>query len=541
MLSEGFEPPITGSKPVVISISLREPACRQAGLQHKFKLYLMKVQLNIPKEVSAVLAELERNNHKAYLVGGCVRDVLLKREPKDWDVTTSAKPEEIQKIFPESVYENKFGTVGIKTGSDDSKLAIVEVTTFRREEKYSDFRHPDKIEFAKTVEEDLSRRDFTINAMALEILNPCLAGRQVKSQISKIVDPYNGQKDLENKIIRAAGEPEERFKEDALRLMRAVRFAAELGFAIEEKTADAVKSCAYLLEVIAKERIRDEFVKIIMSEKNGPAWGVAMLENLGLLKYIIPELREGIDIGQNKHHIYTVWEHNLRALDYAAQHNCSLEVRLASLFHDVGKPRAKRGEGPDSTFYGHEVVGARIAVKILDRLHFSKEIIERASHLVRHHLFYYNVGEVTEAGVRRFLSRVGSENIDDLLKIREADRIGSGVPKAVPYKTRHLQFMIEKVKADPISPKMLQVNGTDVMKLLNIEPGPKIGWILSILLDEVLDDPKKNNKENRELRIRELDKLSDGELVKMSKEAREKKEEFESGIEEEMKRKYYVK
>ena len=541
MLSEGFEPPITGSKPVVISISLREPACRQAGLQHKFKLYLMKVQLNIPKEVSAVLAELERNNHKAYLVGGCVRDVLLKREPKDWDVTTSAKPEEIQKIFPESVYENKFGTVGIKTGSDDSKLAIVEVTTFRREEKYSDFRHPDKIEFAKTVEEDLSRRDFTINAMALEILNPCLAGRQVKSQISKIVDPYNGQKDLENKIIRAAGEPEERFKEDALRLMRAVRFAAELGFAIEEKTADAVKSCAYLLEVIAKERIRDEFVKIIMSEKNGPAWGVAMLENLGLLKYIIPELREGIDIGQNKHHIYTVWEHNLRVLDYAAQHNCSLEVRLASLFHDVGKPRAKRGEGPDSTFYGHEVVGARIAVKILDRLHFSKEIIERASHLVRHHLFYYNVGEVTEAGVRRFLSRVGSENIDDLLKIREADRIGSGVPKAVPYKTRHLQFMIEKVKADPISPKMLQVNGTDVMKLLNIEPGPKIGWILSILLDEVLDDPKKNNKENRELRIRELDKLSDGELVKMSKEAREKKEEFESGIEEEMKRKYYVK
>jgi len=182
-----------------------------------------------------------------------------------------------------------------------------------------------------------------------------------------------------------------------------------------------------------------------------------------------------------------------------------------------------------------------MAVKILDRLHFSKEIIERASHLVRHHLFYYNVGEVTEAGVRRFLSRVGSENIDDLLKIREADRIGSGVPKAVPYKTRHLQFMIEKVKADPISPKMLQVNGTDVMKLLNIEPGPKIGWILSILLDEVLDDPKKNNKENRELRIRELDKLSDGELVKMSKEAREKKEEFESGIEEEMKRKYYVK
>ncbi len=182
-----------------------------------------------------------------------------------------------------------------------------------------------------------------------------------------------------------------------------------------------------------------------------------------------------------------------------------------------------------------------MALKILDRLRFSKEIIEKVAHLVRHHLFYYNVGEVTETGVRRFISRVGIENVDDLLKVREADRIGSGVPKAVPYKTRHLQFMIEKVKADPVGPKMIVLNGSDVMKLLSIEPGPKVGWILSALLDEILDDPKKNTKENLEFRIENLGKLSDSELKELSEKAKYKKEEFESGIEEEMKRKYYVK
>lgn len=492
----------------------------------------MKVQLSVPKEVSSILAELTKAGYKAYLVGGCVRDILLKRVPKDWDVTTSAKPEEIQKIFPESVYENKFGTVGVKTDSEDKALVIVEVTTFRREEKYTDFRHPDKIEFAKTVEEDLSRRDFTVNALALGA---------AEGMVQELVDPYNGQADLKKEVIRAVGNPEERFKEDALRLMRAVRFVAELGFVIEDKTAEAIKSHAYLLEAIAKERIRDEFIKLIMSDKNGPALGVATLEHLGLLKYIIPELREGINIGQNKHHIYTVWEHNLRALDYTAKNNFPLEIRLASLLHDVGKPRVKEGDGPDSTFYAHEVVGAKMALKILDRLRFSKEIIEKVVHLVRNHLFYYNVGEVTETGVRRFISRVGIENVDDLLKVREADRIGSGVPKAVPYKTRHLQFMIEKLKADPVGPKMIVLNGSDVMKLLSIEPGPKVGWILSALLDEILDDPKKNTKENLEFRIENLGKLSDSELKELSEKAKYKKEEFESGIEEEMKRKYYVK
>ena len=485
---------------------------------------------SIPKEVLAVAEELKGAGFKAYLVGGCVRDILFKREPKDWDVTTDALPEDIQRIFPESVYENNFGTVGIKTGSENQKLAIIEITTFRKEGKYQDFRHPLEIKFAKHVEDDLGRRDFTVNAMALDVEN-----------YESTVDPYDGQSDLKSKLIRAVGKPEERFKEDALRLMRAVRFAAELGFQIEPKTAEAIKTSADLLEHIAQERVRDEFVKIIMSLGNGAAWGVVMLEQLGLMKNIIPELREGIDVGQNKHHIYTVWEHNLRALDYSASKGYSLEVRLASLLHDVGKVKTKVGDGPDSTFHGHEVVGGRMTKKIMERLRFPKEISEKVTNLVRQHLFYYNVGEVTEAGVRRFIARVGAENIDDLFKVREADRIGSGVPKAVPYKARHLQFMIEKVKSDPVSPKMLKVNGADVMAVLKIEPSPRIGWILGALLDEVLDDPTKNTKAFLEDRIWKLNNLSDEELRSISEKAKEKKEEFESGLEEEMKKKYYVK
>jgi len=500
------------------------------------------MEFNIPKEILNIAEKLQKADYRAYLVGGCVRDILLEKEPKDWDIATDARPEKIQEIFsafagatadkPATVYENEFGTVGVKTGSENERLKIVEVTTFRLEGKYTDKRHPDEIKFAKTIEEDLGRRDFTINAIAAEfpISN---------FQFSNIIDPFNGQEDLKNRIIRTVGEPSERFNEDALRLMRAVRFAVELDFEIEPKTTEAIKKQAGLLEIIAKERIRDELIKIIMTPQ--AAKGISLLEESGLLKYVMPELKEGVGIGQNKHHIYTVFEHSLRSLDYAAKNNYSLEIRLAALLHDIGKPKTKRGEGPDSTFYGHEVLSAKMAARILDRLHFPKNLIEKVVHLVRYHLFYYNVGEVTEAGVRRFLQRIGPENVDDFIKLRQADRIGSGVPKAVPYKIRHLLFMIEKVKADPISAKMLKVNGKDVMEILNIPAGPKVGQILSILLDEVIENPEKNTKENLELRIKDLGKLSDAELEKLAKQAKERKEEFESGIEEEMKKKYYVK
>lgn len=502
--------------------------------------------------VKMVADRLTEAGFEPYLVGGCVRDFLLGKTPKDWDITTNAKPEDILKIFPDSVYENDFGTVGVKTGSDEPTMAIVEVTPFRKEGKYSDKRHPDEVVFADTIEEDLGRRDFTINAMAFEVSTH-------KRRSDGLVDMFDGFKDLEAGVIRTVGDPDKRFQEDAIRLMRAARFAVQLDFKIEERTAAAVKENAFLLEVIAKERIRDEFMKVIMCGANvktrakreggaraevtfevGAARGVQMLEDLGLLKYFMPELREGIDCGQNKHHIYTVWEHNLRALDYAAKSEYSQEVRLASLLHDVGKPRTKMGDGHGSTFYAHEMAGAKMTLKILDRMKFPKDFIEKVAHLVRFHLFYYNVGEVTEAGVRRFIARVGAEHIDDLLKVREADRIGSGVPKAFPYKLRHLQFMIDKVRRDPVSPKMLAVKGDDVIEVLKIPPGPRVGWILALLLDEVLEEPSRNTTEDLRLRVKELGMLSDKELEKMARGARERKDEFEEGAEEEMKRKHRV-
>jgi len=480
----------------------------------------------IPKEIEVMAAALKKAGFDAYLVGGCVRDILIGREPKDWDVATNAKPEEIQATFPNSVYENQFGTVAVKAES----LGIIEVTTYRKEGRYTDKRHPDEIKFAGTIEEDLSRRDFTINAIAFGLR---------ASVAQDIVDPFGGRDDLGRKIIRAVGKPDERFNEDALRLMRAVRLAAELGFKIEKATAAAIKKHSGLLEMIARERLRDELEKLIMTA--GAAEGINLLQTIGLLRHIMPELLEGVGVGQNKHHIYTVFEHNLRALDYAARKNYSLVVRLASLLHDVGKPRTKRGEGPDSTFYNHDLVGAKMTVKLLDRLHFPKRVVEQVTHLVRYHLFYYNVGEVTEAGVRRFIRRVGPENIDDLIKVREADRIGSGVPKAVPYRLRHLLFMIEKVKRDPVSPTMLKVRGDDVMKIGRLTPGPKIGHILAVLLEEVLDDPRNNNAVYLKKRTREFCQLPDAELLAMADKAKKKKEEFEGGLEAEMKSKYYVK
>lgn len=485
------------------------------------------MSFNIPPIINVTAATLQKNGHKACLVGGCVRDLLLNRTPKDWDITTDATPEEIQRLFPESVYENQFGTVGVKTESDDLTLKIIEITTFRLEGRYTDKRHPDGVRFAKTVEEDLARRDFTINAIALDM-----------EGTPALVDPYGGSLDVERKIIRTVGDPHERFEEDALRLMRAVRLSAELGFGVEDATAVAIKEKSGLLEMIAKERIRDEFTKLIMAP--GAADAVEVLEDLGLLQFIVPELREGIGCGQNKHHIYSVFDHNVRALRYAAEKGYSLIVRLSSLLHDVGKPRTKRGEGKDSTFYNHEVVGAKMTAEILDRLRYPKDIVRDVTHLVRSHLFYYNVGEVTEAGVRRFLARVGPEYVDDLIKVREADRIGSGVPKAVPYKIRHLLFMIDKVKSDPISPKMLKLDGTGLMKLLKINPGPRVGFILAALLEEVLDDPAKNTLQHLEQRAQKLHKLSDKELQEIALKARETKEEFEAGIEGEMKKRHHV-
>jgi len=487
----------------------------------------MDISQKIPIEVKNIINALQKEGYSAYAVGGAVRDIIMGYEPKDWDIATLAKPDEIIKIFPDNVYENQFGTVGVKTRSEDKRVAVVEVTTFREDGLYSDYRRPDEVKFSDNIQDDLSRRDFTVNAMAISI-------------DGEIIDLFGGQEDIKNKIIKTVGKPEARFKEDALRLMRAVRFAAELRFDIEPETFRAIIANADLLSKIAEERIRDEFIKIIASEDSGPAWGLVQMEKMGLLKYVVPELLEGVGVTQNKHHIYTVWEHNLRALDYAAKDGASLEVRLAALLHDVGKPKSKSGEGVDSTFHAHEIIGARMTKKIIERLKFSRETIDKVVHLVRHHLFYYNVGEVTEAGVRRFINRVGEENIDNLLKIREADRIGSGVPKAVPYKTRYLRFMIDKVRRDPISPKMLKINGTKLMEHLHIASGPRVGMILGIILEEVLDNPDKNKEQILLQRASELNNLEEKELVEMTKKAKAVKQEFEAEAEKKIKQKHKV-
>ncbi|MCK4454355.1 HD domain-containing protein [Candidatus Parcubacteria bacterium] len=505
--------------------------------------------MEIPKEVEFVINELKKNNFEAYLVGGCVRDLLRGVEPLDWDVATNAKPEKIEKIFPDSFTDNKFGTVAVLTKSKNPRLKEIEITPYRIESKYTDKRHPDKIQWAKTLEQDLKRRDFTINAMAAAPEAPKLKVKKEKhapyrNEVSgsglKVIDLFKGQEDLENKIIRAVGEPEHRFQEDALRLMRAVRFAAVLGegWKVEAETEKAIKKNAGLLQMISKERLRDELIKIIMSERG--AEGIEILRKFGLLKYIIPELEEGYGVSQNKHHIYEVYEHSLRSLRYACEKGFNKYVRLAALLHDIGKPRTKQGQGLDATFYNHEIVGAKMTVQLLNRLKFSKKDIEKIIKLVRYHLFYYNVDEVGESSVRRLVRQVGLENMDELLQVRMADRIGSGVPKAEPYKLRHLKYIIEKVSQDPISVTRLKVNGEDVMKILKIKPGPKIGQVLDILLGYVLIKPEKNKRDFLEKEIEKLSKVSESELKKIAEKARKERMEIVMKQDEMTKKKYWV-
>jgi poly(A) polymerase/tRNA nucleotidyltransferase (CCA-adding enzyme) len=455
---------------------------------------------SLPIPVIETLHALEQAGFKAYIVGGSLRDLLIGRSPKDWDITTDAQPDVIQKLFPDSVYENTFGTVGVKvprflsSTPDDHEHDIIEVTTFRTETGYSDQRHPDRVTFVANVEEDLARRDFTVNALAGQVMT----NTDNTAEIS-IIDPFDGQADIQKQLIRAVGEPKERFAEDGLRLMRAIRLVTELSnsgketldWSIDEKTNQALRDLSHILPQVAFERIRDEFSRIIISAH--PSQGVALLLETGLLKHIIPELVEGVGVTQNLHHIYTVWEHNLRAL--ATCPSPDLSVRIATLLHDVGKPRTKKGEGYNSTFYNHDHVGARMTKKILERLRYPKKIVDHAAMLVDNHLFYYNVGEVTEASVRRLIKRVGLENMDDLMAVRIGDRLGSGVPKAKPYKLRHLEYMVEKVSKDPTSVKMLKIDGRVLMQKLAISPGPKIGALLDCLLAEVIDDPALNTPE----------------------------------------------
>ncbi|MFH0856669.1 MAG: HD domain-containing protein [bacterium] len=479
--------------------------------------------MRIPEEILNIIDKLYSAGFEAYAVGGCARDFLLDKEPKDWDITTNAKPEEIEKIFPQSFYNNKYGTVTVQTGSEDSTLKNVEITTYRIETAYSDKRHPDEIKFTPNLEEDLSRRDFTINAMAL--LPRC--------KKYEVIDLFEGQTDLENKIIRAVGDADKRFNEDALRMLRAIRFSVQLNFKIEENTLRAIKKNSALLQNISKERIRDEFIKMILSDY--PDEAILLLKDTNLLSYVIPELMHGIGVRQNKHHVHNVFEHCVLSLKYCKSKK--LEVRIASLLHDIAKPAVKRGEGYNATFYNHDHLGAKFAKKFLTRLKFPNDIIDKVYILIYNHMFFYDMDAVSEAGVRRMVKRVGKENLKDLIELRIADRLGSGVPKAKPYRLRHLEYMIDKVAHDAISVKMLKINGDDIIKNLKIQPGPIIGAILDALLAEVIENPELNEKEYLTDRASEL---ADMDLEKIRKLAKEKIEEKKEEEDEEIKKRHRV-
>ncbi|MBU2158708.1 CCA tRNA nucleotidyltransferase [Patescibacteria group bacterium] len=473
------------------------------------------MQFRIPIEVTTVTNTLRTAGYEAYLVGGCVRDLLIERAPKDWDITTNAKPEQIQALFPESFYENDFGTVGIKTGSEDPLLAVVEVTPYRTETGYSDKRRPDSVEFGDNLEEDLARRDFTVNAIALD------------DSKGQLVDPYKGQKDIELRVLRTVGVASERFEEDALRLMRAVRLVAELEFALDVDTAAAIKEKAGNLQHISRERVRDEFVKIILSKQ--PMLALILSQQLGLLQYIAPELTKGIGIDQNQAHSFDVFGHLLRALQHAADKEWDFDIRLAALYHDVSKPETRRwsDEKKDWTFHGHEVVGARVTKKALEELKFSRETIGRVSKLVRWHMFFSDPDQITLSAVRRMIRNVGQENIWDLLNLRICDRIGTGRPKEQPFRFRRYKAMVEEALRDPISVGMLKTDGEHIMDVFHVKPGRQIGFVLHALLEEVLEDPKKNTVEYLDARTKQLLELPEDELRKLGESGKKSREAAE--------------
>ena len=454
---------------------------------------------DIPDYIKGIAQTFIKNGYQVYLVGGCVRDMLLGKPVKDWDFTTNAEPSEIQKLFPDSFYDNSFGTVGIPVRNDENveHPHVVEVTTFRTERGYTDSRHPGTVEWGKTIEDDLSRRDFTMNAIALQL---------VQGELSdpRIVDPYGGKKDVEEKIIRAVGDPQKRFKEDALRLMRAIRLATQLGFSIEEQTFQAIKDDASLLARISKERIRDELMKILASYY--PYEGVMLLKNTGLLKYILPELLEGIGVSQERpgrHHKDDVFTHNLLSLKHTPSKDPI--IRFATLIHDVAKPRiATTDKEGYVIFHNHEIEGARMAGEIAERLRFSRKERQKIVTLVRWHMF--TVDEHTsDSAVRRFIRRVGVENIQDMIDLRIGDRLGSGTATAESWRLKLFKKRIEEQLAPaPFSINDLAVDGNDVMKTLGIKPSKKVGEILQQLFEEVDEDLSKNNKDYLLSRIKEL-------------------------------------
>ena len=462
----------------------------------------MQNEQDILKKLPGFVLEVNhsflKSGFQLFLVGGSVRDLLLGKSVKDWDFTTNAKPEDILKIYTDAFYDNSFGTVGIpfKNAKGETE-SVVEVTTFRTEREYSDNRHPASVEWGKSIEEDLQRRDFTINSIALRLP---MSGQSK----FEIIDPYNGQEDMKRKLIRAVGDPAMRFKEDALRLMRAIRLATQLGFSIEESTLKEIQNDSSLLNNISKERVRDELLKILGSDF--PYDGVMLLKNTNLLEHVLPELLEGIGISQERpgrHHTTDVFTHNVMSLKLTPATDPI--VRFATLIHDVGKPRVAASDNEGYViFHNHEIVGARMAYEISDRLRLSKKDRNRVALLVRWHMFTVDEN-TTDASIRRFIRRIGVENIQDMIDLRIGDRLGSGTATAESWRLKLFKKRIEEQLAPaPFSINDLEIDGNDIMKALDMKPSKQVGQILEKLFLEVDEDLSKNTREYLLSRIKEI-------------------------------------
>jgi putative nucleotidyltransferase with HDIG domain len=436
----------------------------------------------LPEKVKIVMKKVIDAGGEIYVVGGAVRDWLLKKETKDWDFATNLIPERMKKVFPKNSFcENKFGTFSVVQKDGE----IFEVTTYRTENNYSDKRHPDVVEWGKTLGEDVERRDFTINSMAMDI-------------DGKITDLHNGEEDLNNRLIRTVGNPDKRFNEDALRMIRAIRIASQIGFLIEENTFESIQKNAHLITEIAGERIRDELFKILLSKKPGD--GLRLLKNSGLLAEIMPEMLPGVGMGQKGHHIYDVWDHELEALN-----NCQSKnpiTRLATLLHDVGKPTVMKEVEGEKTFHNHEVVGSRIAVKIGKRLKLSNKELEQLFILVRWHMFTVEDTQ-TDKAVRRFIRNVTPEYLDEMISLRRSDRLGSGA-KESSWRWELFKKRLVEVQKQPFTVKDLKVNGLDVMKILKIKPSRKVGDVLDKLFAQVEEKPELNVREILLEKIKEI-------------------------------------
>lgn len=469
----------------------------------------------IPEYVQKVGRILTKEGYEAYIVGGALRDVVLGKAPHDYDLATNALPDEMLNMFPKAVSTGaKFGTVIALIQDKYGETHEVEVTTFRSESGYVDGRWPSNVDFVDDIDKDLGRRDFTFNAMALDLSQLELDGRDEPFQVD-IYDPYGGVKDIEKKVVRAVGTPIERFKEDGLRAFKACRMAAQLGFDIEKETLEAIKESVPVAAQVSMERVRDEFMKMLINSPK-PSIGIELMRKSGLLNLFMPELLEGVDVEQKLFHAHDVYRHALKTCDVAHD-----SVKLAALLHDIAKPRTDMGNGH---FYGHDKMGSDIAEQIMKRMKFSQSEINRVKILIENHMFYYphvkedmsdeekeNIEkhQWTDAAVRRFIQRVGEENIDDLFKLRLADAQSNPATAFKPEEITILQRRISEVRKQDMALKVtdLKVTGEDLMNI-GIEKGPEMGIILNELLDMVVEDPTLNRKDFLLEKAKELKKKS---------------------------------